>query len=304
MSFSSILIYFALGYAALTIFFYAMSLVVPQAAFAARALASYVSLLIVAAYGVFASIFLTLIGKQGIAQWAVGRSFHYLMLYTTGVEFVIEDPDNVLGTTRPAVFVGNHQTELDVLMLGRMFPKYCSVTAKASLKKVPFLGQFMSLSGSIFIDRKNSKDARDAMKGAASEIQSKRQSVYMFPEGTRSYAKEPMLLPFKKGAFHLAVEAGVPIVPCVVANYSHVLYPKTFTFNAGKIPVKVLKPIPTKGLTAADVEELTRTTRELMLNELVTVTAKARGQPVAVPASLSNSTTGKSSAIDTNGSAQ
>ncbi|KAH7188310.1 uncharacterized protein B0J16DRAFT_301866 [Fusarium flagelliforme] len=304
MSFSSILTYFALGYAALIIFFYAMSLVVPQAAFAARALASYISLLIVAAYGVFASIFLTLIGKQGIAQWAVGRSFHYLMLYTTGVEFVIEDPDNVLGTTRPAVFVGNHQTELDVLMLGRMFPKYCSVTAKASLKKVPFLGQFMSLSGSIFIDRKNSKDARDAMKGAASEIQSKRQSVYMFPEGTRSYAKEPMLLPFKKGAFHLAVEAGVPIVPCVVANYSHILYPKTFTFKSGKIPVKVLKPIPTKGLTAADVEELTRTTREMMLNELVTVTAKARGQPMAVPASITNSTSGKSSAIDTNGSAQ
>ena len=73
MSFSSILTYFALGYAALTIFFYAMSLVVPQAAFAARALASYISLLIVAAYGVFASIFLTLIGKQGIAQWAVSE---------------------------------------------------------------------------------------------------------------------------------------------------------------------------------------------------------------------------------------
>jgi lysophosphatidate acyltransferase len=237
MSISDILTYFALGYAALTIFFFAMSLVIPQAGFAARGLASYVSLVIVAAYGVFASIFLTLIGKQGIAQWAVGRSFHYLMLYTTGVEFVIEDPDNVLGTTRPAVFVGNHQTELDVLMLGRMFPKYCSVTAKASLKKIPFLGWFMSLSGSIFIDRKNSKDAREAMKGAASEIQSKRQSVYMFPEGTRSYAKEPMLLPFKKGAFHLAVQAGVPIVPCVVANYSHVLYPKTLTFNSGKIPM-------------------------------------------------------------------
>ncbi|PTD09722.1 putative 1-acyl-sn-glycerol-3-phosphate acyltransferase [Fusarium culmorum] len=304
MSISSILIYFALGYAALTIFFYAMSLVVPQAAFAARGLASYVSLLVVAAYGVFASIFLTLIGKQGIAQWAVGRSFHYLMLYTTGVEFVIEDPDNVLGTTRPAVFVGNHQTELDVLMLGRMFPKYCSVTAKASLKKVPFLGWFMSLSGSIFIDRKNSKDARDAMKGAASEIQSKRQSVYMFPEGTRSYAKEPMLLPFKKGAFHLAVEAGVPIVPCVVANYSHVLYPRPSLSTLERSQSRVfLKPIPTKGLTAADVEELTRTTRELMLNELVTVTAKARGQPMAVPASLSDSTC-KSSAIDTNGSAQ
>ncbi|KAF5657566.1 1-acyl-sn-glycerol-3-phosphate acyltransferase [Fusarium heterosporum] len=304
MSLSNIFTYFLLGYAALIVIFYAMSFVVPKAAFAARGLASYISLLIVAAYGVFASIFLTIVGKQQIAQWAVGRSFKYLMRYTTGVEFVIEDPDNVLGTTRPAVFVGNHQTELDVLMLGTMFPKYCSVTAKASLKKTPFLGWFMTLSGSIFIDRKNSKDAREAMQGAANEIQSKRQSVYMFPEGTRSYAKEPMLLPFKKGAFHLAIQAGVPIVPCVVANYSHVMYPKSLTFKAGKIPVKILKPIPTKGLSSAQVEELTNTTRELMLKELYAITAKARGQPMAMPASNADATIGKSSAIDTNGSVQ
>ncbi|KAF5026654.1 hypothetical protein F66182_1238 [Fusarium sp. NRRL 66182] len=304
MSLSSILTNSLLGYVALTIILYTMSLAIPKASFAARALASYMSLLVCTAYGVLASIFLAIIGKQQIAQWAVGRAFGFVMRFTTGVEFVVEDPNNVLGTTRPAIFVGNHQTELDVLMLGAMFPKYCSVTAKASLKKVPFLGWFMALSGSIFIDRKNSKDAREAMKGAADEIRSKQQSVYMFPEGTRSYAKDPLLLPFKKGAFHLAIQAGVPIVPCVVANYSHILYPKTLTFKAGKIPVRVLNPIPTKGLTSADVDELTRTTRDLMLNELVTVTAKARGQPMAVPASTTDSSAGKSSAIDTNGSAQ
>lgn len=238
MSVSSIFATFFTGYAALTMFFYAVSLVVPKAGFVARGLASYISLIFAALYGVFVSIFLTLIGKQGISQWAAGRCFKYSMIMTTGVEFVIEDPNNVLGTTRPAVFIGNHQTELDVLMLGTMFPKYCSVTAKASLKKTPFLGWFMALSGSIFIDRKNTKDAREAMKGAANEIQSKRQSVYMFPEGTRSYAKEPMLLPFKKGAFHLAVQAGVPIVPCVVANYSHILFIKSFVFRSGKIPIR------------------------------------------------------------------
>ncbi|RSL78576.1 hypothetical protein CEP51_008084 [Fusarium floridanum] len=302
MSVSSIFATFFTGYAALTMFFYAVSLVFPKAGFVARGLASYISLMFAALYGVFVSIFLTLIGKQGISQWAAGRIFKYAMLLTAGVEFVIEDPNNVLDTTRPAVFIGNHQTELDVLMLGTMFPKYCSVTAKASLKKTPVLGWFMALSGSIFIDRKNTKDAREAMKGAANEIQSKRQSVYMFPEGTRSYAKEPMLLPFKKGAFHLAVQAGVPIVPCVVANYSHVLFIKSFVFRSGKIPIKVLEPIPTKGLEAADVDELTRTTRELMLDELVSLTAKVRGQPIAMPATNGNST-GKSSSIDTNGAA-
>lgn len=300
---------FLIGYALLTAAMYGLALAaVPKAAFAARVLASYMSLLLIALYGVFASIVLTLAGHQGISQWATARAFQFVMRLSTGVEFAVEDPKGVLGSTRPAVFIGNHQTELDVLMLGAMFPKYCSVTAKSSLKKVPFLGWFMSLSGSIFIDRKNSKDAREAMRGAADEIRKKRQSVYMFPEGTRSYAKDPVLLPFKKGAFHLAVEAEVPIVPVVVANYSHVLYIKGLVFNSGRIPIKgmgprtcygiyplstadlrspVLDPIPTKGLTAADVDELARTTRDKMLKEYVALSEKAQGRPMPIPADLS-----------------
>ena len=225
-------------YTGVTMAFYVASWFVPKAGFIARALASYVSLLTCAVYGVVASICLTLVGKQQISQWATARAFHYVMAFTTGIVFQVQDPKNILGTTRPAVFIGNHQTELDVLMLGAMFPKYCSITAKSDLKHIPFLGWFMRLSGSIFIDRKNSKDARSAMAGAAAEIQSKQQSVYMFPEGTRSYAKDPVLLPFKKGAFHLAVQAGVPIVPCVVANYSHVLHIKSFVFRSGTVPIK------------------------------------------------------------------
>ncbi|KAL2752837.1 hypothetical protein ACRALDRAFT_2113188 [Sodiomyces alcalophilus JCM 7366] len=277
---------FLAGYVGLVVSLYMVSFVVPRAAFVARILAAYLSLIICALYGVFASIVLRLVGEQGISQWACGRSFKHVMRLTTGVTFEIDDPKNILGTTRPAVFVGNHQTELDVLMLGCLFPKYCSVTAKASLRNTPFLGWFMSLSGSIFLDRKNTKGARDAMAGAASQIRERRQSVYMFPEGTRSYAKDPILLPFKKGAFHLAVQAGVPIIPCVVANYSHVLWIKGLVFNSGSIPVKVLDPIPTTGLTAADVDELTRTTRELMLKELVALTEKVQGRPMAVPATI------------------
>lgn len=234
---------FFAGYGLLTIALYMLSLVVPKAGFAARSLASYVCLLGATILGAWLSLLLTLVGQQQNAQWATGRVFSLVMRLTTGIYFYTEDPKNVLGTTRPAVFIGNHQTELDVLTLGTMFPKYCSVTAKASLKRIPFLGLFMTLSGAIFIDRKNSKDARHAMEGAAHEIKTKRQSVFMFPEGTRSYTKDPVLLPFKKGAFYLAVQAGVPIVPCVVANYSHVLHIKDFVFNAGAIPVKSGFPI-------------------------------------------------------------
>ncbi|AEO69536.1 uncharacterized protein THITE_2120080 [Thermothielavioides terrestris NRRL 8126] len=226
------------GYIALTLFFYLLSVVIPKAAFVARSLAAYLSLIVCSLYGVVASIVLRLTGYHQLSQWTVARSFKYTMRLTTGVTFEVQDPHGHLDNIRPAVFIGNHQTELDVLMLGCMFPKYCSVTAKSSLKKTPFLGWFMSLSGSIFINRSNTHDAREAMRGAADEIRNKRQSVYMFPEGTRSYAKEPMLLPFKKGAFHLAVQAQVPIVPVVVANYSHIFWIKGLVFKSGRIPCK------------------------------------------------------------------
>ena len=135
------------------------------------------------------------------------------------------------------MFVGNHQTALDVLLLGTIFPKNCGVTAKKQLKRVPFLGWFMALSGTVFIDRANRITALKAFEGAAQEMRDKRQSVFIFPEGTRSNAPEPMLLPFKKGAFHLAIQAKVPIVPVVSACYWGVLSPKEWRFRRGEIPV-------------------------------------------------------------------
>lgn len=96
----------------------------------------------------------------------------------------------------------------------------------------------MIMAGATFISCSNSKDARDVVAGAVDEMRTKGQSVFMFPEGTRSYSKEPMLLPFKKRAFHLAVQGQVPIVPVVVANYSHILWIKGPVFRSGKIPIK------------------------------------------------------------------
>jgi len=261
---------------ALTVLLYMVSPKFPIAGFFARLIASYFALVLSASFGVIVSICLRLVGYGRISQWATARSFKYLMWCFTGITFKVEDPHNYLGTTRPAVFIGNHQSELDVLMLGCIFPKYCSVTAKSSLKNIPFLGWFMALSGSIFIDRKNHQSARDAMRGAAEEMKREKQSVYMFPEGTRSYYSEPGLLPFKKGAFHLAVEGHVPIVPVVVANYSNILNLKTLTFKGGEVLVKVMQPIDTTKLGPSNVEDLTRSTREAMLEELTTLTERSK----------------------------
>jgi lysophosphatidate acyltransferase len=237
-AFVAYLLYPILFLTGLSMLLYTGSLAVPALSTPARLIAAYLSLLFCAIYGVIVSILLRPFGLQHSAQYATARCAKYVCKYTLGVTFTVDDPHNYLSTTRPAVIIGPHQTELDILMLGSVFPTHCSVTAKKSLKNIPFLGWFMTLSSTVFIDRSNSKSAREAMSGAANEMTERGQSVWMFPEGTRSYAEEPMLLPFKKGAFHLAVQAGVPIVPVVVANYSHVLSVKRMRFVAGDIKVK------------------------------------------------------------------
>lgn len=108
-----------------------------------RSIASFLALSLCAAYATVASAILNLTGYGGLGQWTAARAFKWTMWYFTGVWFEMDDMSrDILDSTRPAVFLGNHQTELDVLYLGHVFPKYCSVTAKKSLKFVPLLGWF------------------------------------------------------------------------------------------------------------------------------------------------------------------
>ena len=143
---------------------------------------------------------------------------------------------------------------------------------------MPFLGWFMALSGTVFIDRGNRTSAIAAFDHAAEEMRRERQSVFIFPEGTRSNAPGPTMGGFKKGAFHLAVRAQVPILPVVAANYWGVFSIKEGRFRAGRIPVRVLEPIETKGLGSDDVDALTERVREVMLQALVEVTESPLGR--------------------------
>ncbi|USP77715.1 1-acylglycerol-3-phosphate acyltransferase [Curvularia clavata] len=273
-----------------------LSLVLPAKpaqllSFYAFAISSFILMGICALYGTLVALPLRMVGYGGLIQWTVARSFKWCMWFGTGVTFRVtgsmKKEAGVSGEDalrdRPAVFVGNHQTELDVLMLGCMFPKYTSVTAKKSLKYTPLLGWFMALSKTVFIDRANRTTARAAFDTAAQTMKSTRQSVFIFPEGTRSYSEKPDLLPFKKGAFHLAVQAQVPIVPVVCANYSHVLNVKAKKFSPGIVDVTVLPPIQTKGLGAEHVDELVKKTRDAMMEELIRlshISGTGNGEPL------------------------
>lgn len=138
------------------------------------------------------------------------------------------------------------------------------------------------MSKSIFIERSSRTQAVAAFDAAAQQMHALGQSVFIFPEGTRSYYDHPDLLSFKKGAFHLAVQAQVPIVPIVVANYSNVLNVKRKIFRAGHIPVRILEPVSTKGKGKEDVDALLQEVREKMLRELKSLTERAKEEGIAV----------------------
>lgn len=158
----------------------------------------------------------------------------------------------------------------------------------------------VAASKTVFIERTSRTQAFAAFDYAVQEMSKSGQSVYIFPEGTRSNSLKPDMLPFKKGAFHLAIQAQVPVVPIVVANYSNVVSIPRRIFKPGNIPIKVLKPISTKGKKFEDVDALTLEVREVMLRELVTLTEKARDQGIALSEQAANDLKpkSKSSGVD------
>lgn len=108
--------------------------------------------------------------------------------------------------------------------------------AKKSIQWNPVLGPFMKMSGTVFIDRGNSANAHRSLEAAGEGMKARRTSIFIFPEGTRHSEETPSTLPFKKGAFHLAVKGGIPIVPVVCENYWR-LYRKG-VFGSGTIKIK------------------------------------------------------------------
>ncbi|KAI9315456.1 hypothetical protein BX666DRAFT_303511 [Dichotomocladium elegans] len=227
-------------------------------------------------YGVVASLILPMIGKTHLINWSVSHLFYHLAGFLTGVKVTAEGLEHI-DSKRPTVYVCNHQASIDVLVMGSVFPKATSMVAKKSLKYYPFLGWYMTLSKAIFLDRKNHDSAIKQARKAAQDIHNNKTSVFLFPEGTRSHPKKIDMLPFKKGAFYMAVQANVPIVPVVVANYNNLYDSREKRFIPGTIKLKVLPPVDTADIKedSASIDVLTNKVRDQMLVALKEISSIA-----------------------------
>ena len=163
------------------------------------------------------------------------------------------------------VFASNHRSYLDTAALFRYAGKRMGLVAKRELLRAPVLGQGMGFVNIIAIDRTNPERAMQSMEKAR-DVMNDGYSFGVFVEGTRAMPGE--LLPFKKGAFHLALQTGAPIVPVAIRNTDWMMGKRTGVAYAGEIEMVLLPPISTEGKTADDVMQLLIDTREAIANEL------------------------------------
>jgi putative phosphoserine phosphatase/1-acylglycerol-3-phosphate O-acyltransferase len=162
------------------------------------------------------------------------------------------DGEENLWKSRPAVFLINHQSSLlDLLVVTTVLRGGFTAVAKKEVQDIPLVGKLLAMADFAFIDRSDSGQARTALKQALDRLHAGT-SIVISPEGTRSLT--PRVGQFKKGGFHLAMEAGVPIVPVVIRNAGELMWRNAKIARTGTVQVRALEPISTVGWTKPDLD--------------------------------------------------
>lgn len=172
--------------------------------------------------------------------------------------------DSAIDPAKPYVYIANHQNNLDLFTISNGVQPRTVTIGKKSLKFIPFFGQLYWLSGNILIDRNNKSKALNTMLTAAERINRDRLSVWMFPEGTRSYGRG--LLPFKMGAFHIALEAAVPLVPVCMSS-THGQF-KLNRWNNGKVIIQLMAPVALPEREQMNIREFAQSMHQQMQQQI------------------------------------
>ena len=177
----------------------------------------------------------------------VGRFYVWL----SGCPFTIIGRQH-LNPDRPAIYVSNHTSVLDIFIAIWHAPVGTCGVAKKQIIYYPFFGLLYALSGHLRIDRGNSEKAVASMKSLSETVKMHRLSIFLWPEGTRS--RNGRLLPFKKGMVHLAIQNGLPVIPFVVTGAHKSWESRTYTIHKVPICLEVLPPIDTSHWSTDSIE--------------------------------------------------
>jgi len=205
------------------------------------------------------SIASSLFERSGyFAHWCA-RTWSRLILATTGVRVQVGGLER-LEPGRTYVFVANHQSIYDIPILFWSLPYQLRIIAKASLGNFPFLGWHLRRTGHMLVDRKRPEPSR--IFKWASRLTSNGLSLIVFPEGTRS--RDGGVARFKGGSFHLALQAGLPVVPLSVVGSRHVMLKGRLATYPGEVRLVVHDPIDTRDLAGMDPKEFGERVRRVI----------------------------------------
>ena len=186
------------------------------------------------------------------------RSWSSLLLRCSGVDVVL-DNQRVIDPERPQIIVANHTSWFDVLALAAHLPGRYVFVAKKELERAPFFGPAVRACGHIFIDRHDRSKALASLAVARGFLEEQSPTIIMFPEGTRSATGE--LQPFKKGAFVLAIQSGVDIVPTAIFGSREIMRKGSMLIRPGTVRIVFGEPICVAGLGLEARDDLSRQAR-------------------------------------------
>ncbi|MBA0168616.1 MULTISPECIES: 1-acylglycerol-3-phosphate O-acyltransferase [Pectobacterium] len=175
------------------------------------------------------------------------------------------------------IYIANHQNNYDMVTVSKAVQPRTVTVGKKSLLWIPFFGPLYWLTGNLLIDRENRAKAHGTIAQVVKHIKERNTSIWMFPEGTRSRGRG--LLPFKTGAFHAAIGAGVPIVPICVSTTSNKV--KLNRWNNGLVIVEMLPPIDTRAYTKDQVRELASHCHDVMAAKIAELDAEVAAREAA-----------------------
>ncbi|MCP3984495.1 MAG: HAD-IB family hydrolase [bacterium] len=198
------------------------------------------------------------------AMNVAGSIWSDLAMSLSGVDLRVEGEEH-LWSHRPAVFIFNHQSAIDAMLMVKLVRRDVTGIGKKELKSDPVMGTIGRLAGTVFIDRADSAKAIEALKPAVEALKHG-QSLLIAPEGTRS--PTPRLGRFKKGAFHMAMQAGVPIVPVVFRNALDALPKDGVVMRPSVVEAVVLPPVDTSDWTRENLEDEIEAVRSAYLEIL------------------------------------
>jgi 1-acyl-sn-glycerol-3-phosphate acyltransferase len=189
------------------------------------------------------------------------HAFSFIVRTLMGWKIEIESHER-LDTGHPVVIMNRHQSNLDVVTLGVFYPFQTVILGKKEIRKIPLFGWFFGATGNIFVDRRNARRAIESLREASKRILEEGLSLWVFPEGTRNATRT--LGPFKKGAFHVAINAQIPVLPIASGPLDQLLDGKRWMARPGTLRIRVLPEIPSAGMTSDDVDLLVERVWEAM----------------------------------------